>query len=344
MDRGVLQGVLVVPDARGPDRLARRTCAGSPRPARSWRPIVSEARAVGPVRRPRAPAARRDRAKPVVELGRRERGHSSGTSIPVAWRACDHNPLALLQCVSGRSDRAARVAARACTAASTRPTGGCRIPRVEAHLGCPPRERPGRAAGRLFLRRVRPSRVDSDLFGRARRSCRRPSQERVRPGHSARSASASTTTRVISGSGSTATTGSARSTSHVDHRVAADPAGDTRWRAGHGGNRDADRPDRRARLAARRRAEHAAPARLERRRQQPGRPGSHGAALRRRSARAHPPGTAARRRRGPRTGGAGDLARGHPSERGAQCVCPAGARPAPHADRRHRRGAKRCAV
>ena len=93
-----------------------------------------------------------------------------------------------------------------------------------------------------------------------------------------------------------------------------------------------------ARLADQRRPEHAAAARLERRGQQPRGPPADVAALRRRSARPHPAGAAARRRRRQGAGGARHLPGRAAPERGAQRICRARADPSPHGDRRRRRG------
>ena len=98
MDRGVLQGVLVVQtrEARpfGEEDVRRLAAAGA-----DLAPIVSEARAVGqfvaPVQQRLAVIAQ--------NLWWSWDDESAGLFRdldPVAWRACDHNPLALLQCVS----------------------------------------------------------------------------------------------------------------------------------------------------------------------------------------------------------------------------------------------------
>ena len=53
------------------------------------------------------------------------------------------------------------------------------------HLGRDACRRAAAASGGVFFRRVRPARIDADLFRRARRACRRSHQERVRSGYPA---------------------------------------------------------------------------------------------------------------------------------------------------------------
>ena len=120
-------------------------------------------------------------------------------------------------------------------------------------------------------------------------------------------------------------------------RPAADPAGHARRRAGHGVDRHPHRNDRRASLVARGRPQHAAPARLERRRQPAGGPRADCAPVRRRRSRPHPSGAAARRRRRPRAAGDGHLPRRRAPERRPQRLCRAGADAPSHGQRGHRR-------
>ena len=123
----------------------------------------------------------------------------------------------------------------------------------------------------------------------------------------------------------------------VDSGAAADPACGPRRPAGHDFHRDPHRHYLRPRLAARRRAEHALPARLQRRRQPAGRSRADRAALRRRRPGPHPPGAASRGRRGAGLDGARHLARRGPPQRRAQRVRRARVDAPPHGDRGHRR-------
>ena len=119
----------------------------------------------------------------------------------------------------------------------------------------------------------------------------------------------------------------------VDSAAAADPAGHgARRRAADGGDRDAHRAHPGPGLARQRRPQHAAAARLERRRQQPRGSPADLAPLRRRRAGAHPPGAGARRRRRAGAGGARHLARRRAPERRAQRLCRARADPAAHGE------------
>ena len=85
------------------------------------------------------------------------------------------------------------------------------------------------------------------------------------------------------------------------------------------------------------RPQHAAPARLERRRQPAGGPRADCAPVRRRRSRPHPPGAAARRRRRPRAAGDGHLPRRRAPQRRPQRLCRAGADAPSHGQRGDRR-------
>ena len=115
------------------------------------------------------------------------------------------------------------------------------------------------------------------------------------------------------------------------------PATTPERRAADGGDRDAHRAHPGPGLARQRRPQHAAAARLERRRQQPRGSPAHLAPLRRRRTGAHPPGAGARRRRRAGAGGARPLARRRPPERRTQRLRRARADPAAHGERRRRR-------
>ena len=106
----------------------------------------------------------------------------------------------------------------------------------------------------------------------------------------------------------------------VDHRLLPMRAGHARRLAGDRRDRDANRDDRRACVADRGRSDDAAAARLERRGQQSRGPRADRQALWRRRSRPHPPGAAAGHRRRQGAGRARHLTRRHPSQRGAQRV------------------------
>ena len=101
---------------------------------------------------------------------------------PIRWRQLDHNPIALL-----REFTPERLAARAAEDGALqphqlRPSPAQGVHGEQADLGGLERRRARRQAGRLFLGRVRPARIDADLFRRPRRAFRRSHQECQRPG------------------------------------------------------------------------------------------------------------------------------------------------------------------
>ncbi len=196
-----------------------------------------------------------------------------------------------------RDARGARVSSSRCTAASTTPTAACRstcsrsTPGARATPACCGRGRsPTSPPSSACTSRCRSTPAASASSPAITSRARRTSAFRW-------SASASTTTRATSGSGSIATAGSTRTTSTSTARLLPiQPA----MRDGvpvDGRDRDPHRHDRRARLAAGGRPQHAAAARLERRRQPARGSRADRAPLRRRRPRPHPPGAAARRRR-----------------------------------------------
>ena len=173
------------------------------------------------------------------------------------------------------------------------------------------RRRP-RAAGGLFLRRVRPDRVPLDLRRRPRRAGRRPPRSRPATSACRSSASACSTSRATSGRTSTTPAGSRRAYEDNDfHNLPLTARSGRRRRAG-----DASRSPipgahgARAGLARAGRPRAALPARHQhRRRTAPGGSRHHRPALRRRPGDAHPAGDPAGHRRLPRAGGAGHRAR-----------------------------------
>ena len=124
IDRGVLQGVLVVQTAEarafGDDDVRMLSTAGA-----QLAPIVSEARAVGHFV---APVHQR-----LAALAQNLWWSWDDESVslfreldPVLWRECDHNPIVLLQQMPIASARERARRSSRCTAASTTPTAGCR--------------------------------------------------------------------------------------------------------------------------------------------------------------------------------------------------------------------------
>ena len=211
MDRGVLQGVLVVQTAEAA-RLRRRTTRMLATAGAQLAPIISEARAVGqfvaPVHQRLAAIAQNlwwswdDES---VSLFR--------DLDPVVWR--DLRPQSD-RAAPADADRSARARASQLALHGRINQAYRRLQEylgVEAHLGRAPRQRPRGPAGGVLLRGVRAARVHADLLGRSRHPRRGSPQERLGPRHSARRRSASTTTRATSASGSIATAGSTRNTS-----------------------------------------------------------------------------------------------------------------------------------
>ena len=249
------------------------------------------------VRRAGAPAARRRWRRTCGGAGTPRRPACSASSI----RCCGASSTTTRsRCCSrsrSTSSRSARRSSR-CTAASTTPTAGMQeYLQLDAHLGRAPRRRAVGAAGRVLLRRVRPPRVAADLLRRPRHPRRRSHQERVGSRHSARRRRALLRPGLLP-----AAARSRRLAARGLHRRRSPPRCRCGRRSASGVpvtvvDRDAHRHDRRARLAAVGRPQHAAAARFERRGQPARRPRADGAALRRRRARPHPPGAAARRRR-----------------------------------------------
>ena len=308
IDRGVLQGVLVVQTVEprafsDDDRPHADDGRGAARADRQ-----RGARRSGSSSRPRISGCRRWRTIS-GGAGTKRRSACSASSTRCCGAKCDHNPIALLQQIPIDAARRARVAAGAAQPHQLRLPPAAGVPALDAHLGRAPRRRALGAAGRVLLRGVRPARVDADLLRRPRHPRRRSRQERVRPRHPARRRSGSTTTRATSASGSTSTAGSTRTTSTSTAGCCRCSRRPTRRRAAH--RRRSTRapgaiPARVWRVQ--RRPQHAAAARLGRRRQQPRGSRADGAALRRRRARPHPPGAAARRRRRAGADGARHLA------------------------------------
>ncbi len=211
MDRGVLQGVLVVqttePRVFGEDDVRMLATAGV-----QLAPIVSEARTEGQFV---APVHRR-----LAALARNLWWSWDAESValfrdldPVLWQWCDHNPIALLQQIDVHQleVRATQLALHGRINHAYRRMQ--EYLQLEAHVGRAPCQRP-RARGRS-----RTSRPSSACTSRCR-SIRAASASwpaiisRAPPISASRSsASACSTTRAISGSGSTPTAGSRRSTS-----------------------------------------------------------------------------------------------------------------------------------
>ena len=218
------------------------------------------------------------RAKLLVELGRRfGQPLSRGRARPLARTQAqsDFAPVgdaALCASSAGRRARAARPD-------QLRLSPPARVPRGRHHVGRGARRRAAPPPCRVFLGRVRPARVVSDLFGRPRHPRRRSHQERVRPGHSAR------WRRPVLRAGLLPPTArhqrmAAGGVSRDGHEPAADGAGHRpQRRAHHGANRNARLGHQGQGVASPRRPMRSSAARLERRRQLTRGPRAHVAAV-----------------------------------------------------------------
>ena len=184
VDRGVLQGVLVVQtiDARAVRRRRRAHAGDGRRATGADRQRGAQARAL---RRAGPPAAVRPGAQPVVELGRGGR-RPLPRPRPGALARVRPQPDRAAAADLVRPARGARVALSRCTAASTTPTAGLQEYLQSQHTwGAGHRERARGTPGGLLLGRVRPARIAADLLRRPGRAGRRPPQERLGPGHPA---------------------------------------------------------------------------------------------------------------------------------------------------------------
>ena len=184
IDRGLLQGVLVVQTVEPRGRSARTMCGCWSMAGAQLAPIVSEARTLGQFV---APAHQR-----LCALAQNLwwSWDNDTTSLfreldPVLWREFDHNPIALLQQMPIETLEERALAAGAAQPDQLRLPPHAGVPAVDAHVGRAPRRRAVGAAGRLLLRRVRPARVAADLLRRPRHPGRRSHQERVGPRHPA---------------------------------------------------------------------------------------------------------------------------------------------------------------
>ena len=180
MDRGLLQGVLVVQTHR-PARLLARRCADAAdgrHPARADRRRSARARTV---RRAGPPPARRARRRTCGGAGTTTPPACSASSIRRCGGVVDNNPVALLQRIPIEriEERASELALHSRINYAYRRMH--EYLNSTPHLGQPARRRALGAAGRLLLGRVRAARVDSDLLGRPRHPGRRSHQERLRP-------------------------------------------------------------------------------------------------------------------------------------------------------------------
>ena len=184
VERGLLQGVLVVQTIEAADLRRRRHAPADDggRAAGADRHRSAHPRAV---RRARAPAAGRSRPEPLVELGPGlDEPLSRARSGPVAHAR--QQPGRAAAADPGRQARGAGLAARAAQPHQLRLSPAAGVPALEEHLGSAPCRRPLGASGRLLLRGVRHPRVAADLLGRPRHPRRRSHQERVGSRHSAR--------------------------------------------------------------------------------------------------------------------------------------------------------------
>ena len=336
IDRGLLQGVLVVQTIE-PRTFAQddvRHAGHGRRAARADRQRGAHARAV---RRAGAPAAGALAQNLWWSWDDGRRPACSASSIPRCGASCDHNPIALL---AADSDRHSSRSAPRQLALHSRINYAYR--RMQEYLNST-HTWGARHAGVLW---ARPVAYFSAEFGLHESMPIYSGGLGILAGDHIKSASDLGIPLVGVGlyydQGYFRQRLDANGWQHedyldVDSRSLPLRAGAQRRRPDHRLDRDAHRRDRRARLAAGRRPQHAAAARLERRGQQPGGPRADGAALRRRRPRADPSGAAARRRRRAGAGRARHLAGRRAPERRAQRVRRAGVGPAAHARGRHRR-------
>ena len=106
----------------------------------------------------------------------------SAISIRFAGGSSITTPIALLARVHARAARPAGGRDGALQPHQLRPSPAEGVHGEQADVGGLERGRAGRQAGGLFLGRVRPARVDPDLFRRPGRALGRPHQKRQRPG------------------------------------------------------------------------------------------------------------------------------------------------------------------
>ena len=244
IDRGLLQGVLVVQTVEPRTFAQRRRADADDGRQRSWRrSSARRARSARSSRRRTSGCPRWRRTS--GGAGTTTRPACSASSIRCCGASSDHNPVALLQQIS---DRKARGARRPQLALHSRINYAYRRMQeyltLDAHLGRPPRRRAVGAAGRVLLRRVRPARVAADLLGRPRHPRRRSHQERLGSRHPARRRRPLLRPGLFQAAARSRRL-AARGLSRRRQPAAADSAGDRRRRAGHGDDRDAHRHDRR---------------------------------------------------------------------------------------------------
>ena len=183
IDRGVLQGVLVVQTIE--TRVFREDeIRALVQAAAQVAPVVSEARTLD---RFIAPAQER-----LWALARNlwwSWDHDTSSLFheldPALWWQVNQNPISLLSEIpfAGIERRAEKWS---CTAASTTPTGdSVNIWKRTVHGAARHAGVLRTASSRLFFGRVRIARIDSHLFRGIGRARRRPHQERLRSGHPA---------------------------------------------------------------------------------------------------------------------------------------------------------------
>ena len=323
IDRGVLQGVLVVQtiEARAFSDDEMRMLVEA---AAQVAPVVSEARTLD---RFIAPVQER-----LWALARNlwwSWDHDS-TSLfrdldPVRWRQLNHNPIALLSEIPAREARAPRRRTGAAQPHQLRlsPPAG-----ISAMPTAPGARRMPAFCGRGRWRISRPSSACTNRFRfiRAAWAFWRATTSRARPIWTFRwSASACFTAKAISGSGWIAKAGSRKNTcrptsvscpwSRPSARTASRLTVQIETRSGIYSRQGVAGEGGPLRSAA---------ARFERRRQRAGGPRAHLAALRRRRPHAHSPGTAAGRGRLPRLEGHGHHAGRSAPERRPQRIRGAG--------------------
>ncbi len=319
IDRGVLQGVLVVQtiEARVFREDEVRMLVEA---AAQVAPVVSEARSLD-----RFIAPLQERLWSLARNLWWSWDHdSTGLFLdldPVRWRELNHNPISLLAEIPMEAieRRAAEFVLHSRINYAYPPAA--RVSGGGSHLGRKARGCSAPSAGGVFLRGVRAARVHSDLLGRAGHLGGRSHQERLGSGYSAGGNRSVLRARVFP-----AATGSRRLAAG---RVPSDRRESIGHGAGHRGQRRTGRrADRNAHrlhssqsLAREGGPLRSAAARFQRGRQRSRRSRTYFAALRRRRPRANSPGVAAGRGRLPRIESDGDYARRPALERRTQRLC-----------------------
>ncbi len=165
IDRGVLQGVLVVQTAE-PRTFREDEIRMLTEAAAQVAPVVSVARTLD---RFIAPLQERlwSLARNLWWIWDQDSTGLFRDMDPSGWRQLNHNPISLLANIPLAADRIARPGAGAAQPDQLRLPAAARVSRGGSYLGGEARRGVATAAGGIFFGRIRIARVDSHLFGRA---------------------------------------------------------------------------------------------------------------------------------------------------------------------------------